>query len=203
MTDKKRWEDRYINGQTTWDISKHDFNLETVVTYTPIKNCKVLEIGCGTGDNSIWLAQHRFQVTGVDIAEPAIQKAIEKSSASDVSCTFIVRDFMENMVEGAPFDFVFDRGCFHSFDSVEDRSHYTLNVAAHLTGEGLWLTIAGSADDPPRDIGPPRRSAQDIILAVEPHFKILSLYTSHFESNRPIPARAWVCLMRKRDNSFR
>ncbi|MFC1539725.1 class I SAM-dependent methyltransferase [Candidatus Latescibacterota bacterium] len=198
MSDKERWEERYSGGQLTWDIGIHDFNLETVVTNTPIENCKALEIGCGTGDNSLWLAQQGFQVTGVDIAEQAIKRAVEKSTKSGVSCNFLVGDFLEDTIEGAPFDFMFDRGCFHSFGSAEERERFAFNAAAHLADGGMWLTIAGSADDSPRDTGPPMRSAQDIITAVEQYFEILSLYTSHFESNRPKPARAWVCLMRKR-----
>ncbi|MFC1489751.1 class I SAM-dependent methyltransferase [Candidatus Latescibacterota bacterium] len=199
MTNKDSWQELYSGGLVSWDIGKHDYNLENVVVDTPIDSCKTLEIGCGTGDNALWLAERGFQVTGVDLVDSAIQKAKEKSAESDVSCTFLTADFMDEKLDGAPFDFIFDRGCFHSFDSLEERSRFALNAAVHLATGGLWLTIMGSADDPPRDTGPPRRSAHDIMIAVEPNFEILSLYTSYFETNRPKPARAWVCLMRKRD----
>ncbi|MFC1539799.1 class I SAM-dependent methyltransferase [Candidatus Latescibacterota bacterium] len=80
MSDKERWNERYSGGKLTWDIGIHDFNLETVVINTPITPCKALEIGSGTGDNSLWLAQRGFQVTGVDIAEQAIKYAVDKSA---------------------------------------------------------------------------------------------------------------------------
>ena len=63
----------------------------------------MLDIGCGSGDNSIWLVQKYFQVTGTDISEIAIGKAKEKASKKDVKCTFHVVDFVRNRVEGAPF----------------------------------------------------------------------------------------------------
>jgi 2-polyprenyl-3-methyl-5-hydroxy-6-metoxy-1,4-benzoquinol methylase len=53
------------------------------------------------GDNSIWLAQNNFQVTGVDLSEVAIQKAREKASKADVKCTFMVIDFLKQAIEGA------------------------------------------------------------------------------------------------------
>jgi len=51
----------------------------------------------------------------------SIKKAKEKASKANVECYFMVVDFLENIIEGAPFDFVFDRGCFHSFSSANDR----------------------------------------------------------------------------------
>jgi hypothetical protein len=93
---------------------------------------------------------------------------------------------------------VFDRGCFHSFTSEDDRSRFANNVAAHLEKAGLWLTIIGNADEHRQGPGPPQRTAADIVLAVEPYFEILLLQTSHFGSNRPKPLRAWRCPMQKR-----
>jgi hypothetical protein len=51
-------------------------------------------------------------VTGVDISEVAIKKAIEKVSRDNVKCTFMVTDFLTSKIEGRPFGFAFDRGCF-------------------------------------------------------------------------------------------
>jgi SAM-dependent methyltransferase len=168
------------------------------VANKPIPSCRVLDIGCGTGDNSVWLAQNGFQVIGTDTSDIALEKAREKASKANVQCGFVLIDFLKNRIEGAPFGFVFDRGCFHSFDSENDRKRFARNVAAHLEKAGLWLTIAGNADEHRQGPGPPQRSAGDIVSAVEAHFMILSLTCSHFGSNRPNPPRAWRCLMQKR-----
>ncbi len=111
---------------------------------------------------------------------------------------FVILIFSLKKVEGAPFGFVFDRGCFHSFSSEEDRNAFSQNVAKHIEDSGLWLTIVGNADEQRETPGPPQRSAKDIILATEPYFEIMSLLTSHFGSNRQNPPRAWRCLLRKR-----
>ncbi|KUO71001.1 MAG: methyltransferase type 11 [Desulfosporosinus sp. BRH_c37] len=189
---------RYKTGNTPWDIGKPDFNLIQSVTTMAIKPCKALEIGCGTGNNSIWLSQNNFNVIGIDTSEIAIQKAIEEASKTNFKCTFIVSDFLTNKIEGVPFGFAFDRGCFHALNSDEERKIFAENVASHLVNDGLWLSIAGNADEKRDRPGPPQLTARDIVNSVESYFEILSLVSSHFGSNHPSPPRAWVCLMRKR-----
>ncbi len=198
MTVEEDYRARYQSGDFPWDVGRVDFNLIDVVTQKPIPSCKALDIGCGTGDNSIWLARNGFEVTGTDSSEIALAKAEEKASKACVRCVFRRIDFLKNAVEGAPFDFVFDRGCFHSFSSEKDRRRFAQNVAAHLSEAGLWLTLVGNADEPRRGPGPPQRTAGEIVSAVEAYFEILSLQSSIFESNRPNPPRAWRCLMQKR-----
>ena len=75
MTVEERYRKRYKSGDTPWDIGQPDFNLIEAVTKTPIQSCKLLDIGCGTGDNSIWLVQNRFQVIGADTSDIALGKA--------------------------------------------------------------------------------------------------------------------------------
>lgn len=198
MTVEDRYRDRYKSGNIPWDIGKPDFNLIELVTQKPIQICKALDVGCGTGDNSIWLAQNRFRVIGTDTSDIALEKAKEKAAEADVECDFVHVDFLGSKIQGAPFGFVFDRGCFHSFSSENDRKDFAQNVAAHLEEAGLWLTIAGNADENRQGPGPPQLTAKEIVLAVESYFKILLLQTSHFESNHPNPPRAWRCLMQKR-----
>ncbi len=198
MTAEEHFKKRYESGDTPWDIGKPDFNLIQTVTTVASEPCKALDIGCGTGDNSIWLSQKNFQVIGIDTSEIAIEKAIGKASKANVKCTFIVIDFLTNRIEGAPFGFAFDRGCFHSLNSDEERKSFAENVAAHLKEGGLWLSLVGSADEQRHGPGPPQRTARDMVNSVESYFEILSLVSSYFGSNRPNPPKAWVCLMRKR-----
>jgi len=198
MTVEKRYKERYEAGDTPWDIGKPDFNLIQTVTTTPIEPCKALDIGCGTGDNAIWLSQQNFHVSGIDTSEIAIEKAKEKALKANVKCAFIVIDFLTSHVEGTPFGFAFDRGCFHSLDSHKERKSFAENVNGHLEKDGLWLSLIGNADEQLHGPGLPQRTAGDIVNSVEPYFEILSLVSSYFGSNRLNPPRAWVCLMRKR-----
>lgn len=198
MSIADRYKERYQAGDTPWDVGRPDFNLIQVVTTKPIKPCKALDLGCGTGDNSIWLAQKNFEVIGIDTSAIAISKAIEKATRANVQCTFKVIDFLTGELTEAPFKFVFDRGCFHSLKTDADRKRFAEKVAAYLEENGLWLSIMGNADEKRLGPGPPQLTAREIVNSVEVYFEILSLMSSHFESNSPRPPRAWVCLMHKR-----
>ena len=198
MLQENRFEERYAKGDTPWDLGRADANLVEMVEKMPVKSCRALDIGCGTGDNSLWLARKAFQVTGVDVSARAIKEARNKAQQDSVECRFLVADFLKQQVDGAPFGFVFDRGCFHSFDSAEERRLFAENVGAHLGKGGLWLSLIASADAPQRDPGPPRLSAAEIVFVVEPFFEIRSLVSGRLDSNRPDPVRCWVCTMKKR-----
>ena len=198
MTPEDRFNEHYKEGSAPWDIGKPDFNLIHTVTTTPIAPCKALEIGCGTGDNAIWLSQQHFTVVGVDASEIAIEKARDKAAKTNASCTFAVLNILKSHADGAPFGFAFDRGCFHTVDSPQERQSFAEQINRHLGENGLWLSLIGSADEQRLSEGPPKRTARDIVSAVEPYFEILSLVSSHFEAHLPDPPGAWVCLMRKR-----
>jgi SAM-dependent methyltransferase len=192
------YEERYQTGDTPWDHGMPDFNLTQLVEHRPIAACKALDIGCGTGDNSIWLAQQGFVITGCDLSETAIARAKEKSSLASVDCKFRVADFLVDSINGAPFGFVFDRGCLHCITDEGDRRRFAKNVAAHLREDGLWLSLVGNADEPEREVGPPQLSASELVSIIEPYFEILSLQTGHFGSDQKDPPQAWVFLVRKR-----
>ena len=198
MSRESRFEERYKTGDTPWDHGTPDDNLINLVIKMPISKCKALEVGCGTGDNTIWLAQQHFVATGCDISRTAIEKAKEKASMSNVNCSFIVADFLNNRIPGSPFGFVFDRGCLHSVDTDKKRRRFAESVASHLEGGGLWLTLTGNADEQVRETGPPQLTARELVTAVEPYCEIISLTASHFGSTQSDPPKAWVCLMRKR-----
>jgi SAM-dependent methyltransferase len=196
---KKRFNDRYITNNLPWDINRPDFNLVQIVKEFEILPCNALDIGCGTGDNVFWAAKNGFTATGIDISPKAIEMAKEKADKNKLKVDFFVRDLFKEEVPGSPYGFIFDRGCFHTFDKKKQRKEYARIVASLLKKDGLWLTLAGNFDDGRLDTGPPKRSANDIVSAVEPFFEIISLRQGRFDSNDEIPSKIWIALMKKRN----
>ena len=192
------FEERYQSGDTPWDHGMVDHNLTDVVSTNMICRCRVLDIGCGSGDNAIWLAQQGFDVVACDLSLTAIQRAKDKLLSIDADVSFLVADFLVDPIADAPFGFIFDRGCLHCMDDESERKCFVEKVASLLEKEGQWLSLIGNADEGEREVGPPRLSASELVSTVEPHFEILSLNSGHFGSNQEDPPRAWICLMRKR-----
>ncbi|MUM15893.1 class I SAM-dependent methyltransferase [Mycobacterium sp. CBMA271] len=76
----------------------------------------VLDIGCGLGDNAIYLAQQGFTVTGLDFAPSAIDQAKGRAAASGVTIDFQVADATTLDGWDDAFDTVIDSGVYHCFD---------------------------------------------------------------------------------------
>lgn len=196
--DRAHWDQRYVEEDLPWDSGKPDAHLRTVIDEHGINPGRGLEIGCGTGTNSIWLAEKGFEMTGLDLSPTAIAKAEAKAAAAGVHLDLLVGDFLVDEIPGGPFEFVYDRGCLHVFDSPDERSRFASRVAGLLVPRGMWHSLIGSTDGPPRDTGPPRRSAAEIVTAVEPHLEILQLRSTTFDQGDHRDARAWVLVARRR-----
>jgi SAM-dependent methyltransferase len=200
MSADNRFENRYKNGDLPWNIKRADFNLINVVTNEPIPIGKAIDIGCGTGDNAVWLANQGFNVTGIDYSQNAVEMAKAKADEKGAQNTrFFFLDILNDKIPRGPYSFVFDRGCFHSFDSPEEQKKYAKRAADLLMNGGLWLSLVGSYDDGRFDQGPPKRTVKDIATAVEPYFEIQYIKTGRFDSNDAVPSKIWICLMKKRN----
>ena len=189
------WNESYASGQLPWDTGQPEPLLIEFVTSGGIAPAPTLEIGAGTGTNAIWLAEHGFDVLGIDLSPLAVERARAKMNERALSCRFAALDFLAAPPPGGPFQFVFDRGCFHVFDEPDERRRFAANVAAVLAPGGLWLSMIGSTEGPRGDVGPPRRSAGEVILAIEPVLEIVELRSAEFRDHG---AKAWFCLSRRR-----
>ena len=189
------WNASYASGEPLpWDTGTPDPMLVEMIESRAIAPGRTLEIGCGTGTNAIYLAQHGFDLLGVDISEVAVDKARAKAEGR---CRFEVVDVLAAEPAGGPFEFVFDRGCFHVFDDEGDRARFAQRVAAHLVEHGLWLSLIGSTEGAPRDEGPPRRSAREVMHAIEPSLEIVQVRSTEFTVYQE-RLKSWLCLSRKR-----
>lgn len=198
--ENNRFEGRYQSGDTPWDHGMVDFNLIEVVARHAVRPCRALDIGCGTGDNSIWLAQKGFDVVACDLSETAVARAQLKAEEANANVFFLASDFLKDSIPDTPYGFVFDRGCLHCMHETTDRTAFVEQVAELLEEQGVWLSLVGNADEEKREVGPPQLSASELVSIVEPRFEILSLCAGQFGSDQEVPPRAWVCLMRKRQD---
>jgi SAM-dependent methyltransferase len=196
------WNANYASDQLLpWDTGEPEPHLVEVVQQNLVPRGRALEVGCGTGTNSIWLDTQGFEVVALDLAPLAIERARAKAEAAAAShCQFEVRDFLAGEPMQGSFQFVFDRGCFHVFSEQEQQVAFASRVASLLGPDGVWLSLIGSTEGPAREMGPPRRSALEIVSAVEPYLELATLRAIQFA---PIPGetaapRAWLCLWRRR-----
>src|SRR5690625_3107495 len=136
----------YRLGFTPWDghaLARGLRNLVESDPETALSPGTALDLGCGTGDNSIYLAQNGWQVTGVDFAPRALHTARTKAQAGKVSVRFVCADIAQLATAGLGDDFalVADSGCLHGMND-RDRAVYAEQVNAVTTPDSRLLIVA-------------------------------------------------------------
>jgi SAM-dependent methyltransferase len=84
----------------------------------------VLDVGCGLGDNAVYLARQGHTVTGIDAAPTAIDHARQRAREQGVDVDFTVADATSLAGFDGRFDSVLDGACYHCLDE-EARHAYT------------------------------------------------------------------------------
>jgi cyclopropane fatty-acyl-phospholipid synthase-like methyltransferase len=102
---------------------------------------KALDLGCGTGTNSITLAKNEWQVIGVDFVGKAIRTARRKAQRADVAVDFRVADVTKLPGITGPFDLILDIGCYHNL-SESGKQDYAQNIFRLLKEGGTFLLYA-------------------------------------------------------------
>src|SRR5699024_12517282 len=77
----QQWDQRYRESERLWSGKVNDAVAAFAQRLTP---GTALDIGCGEGADVIWLAQHGWRATGIDISQVAIQRATEAAHAQKV-----------------------------------------------------------------------------------------------------------------------
>lgn len=172
------WNARYDSGDTPWDSGLPSREMRRILDEQNIAPGRALELGCGTGTNAIELARRGFTVTAIDCSPLALKLAREKASETGVDIKWIEAD-VQNFGEGIePFEFVFDRGCYHCCRRV-DLDGY-LNTLANVTQVGSRaLILAGNADEQ-TEHGPPRVTEAEVRDELGRLFRIVEIKAFRF-----------------------
>jgi len=179
------WNQRYIDADTPWDSGTPSEELKRFLNLGLVKPGRVLELGCGTGTNALFLAQAGFDVTAVDLSEVALKQARKKADAAKASINFIQSDITTLPDLGAPFPFVFDRGTFHIVRTI-NLAGIQKTLTNMIAVDGLYLVLAGNAnEDGPTDKGPPRVTSAQMCAELEgDSFDLVSLEEAKFDGVR-------------------
>lgn len=110
---------------------------------------RLLDLGCGTGDVAIWLAERGFEAYGIDIAPSEIAWAQKKASTRNVSVDFRIGNVVElKDYSDHFFQFVIDGLCLHCIIG-QDRAAVLGSVHRVLQpGGGFFVqTMCGEVND--------------------------------------------------------
>ncbi len=139
------WQRRYGESDRIWSGAP---NTALVACVSGLKPGRALDLGCGEGGDSVWLALQGWRVTGVDISPTAMERThahVQESGLDADAFTGVVADLAEWQPDGE-YDLV--SACFlHS--PVDFPRANVLHRAAAAVRPGGHVLIVGHADPPP------------------------------------------------------
>jgi ubiquinone/menaquinone biosynthesis C-methylase UbiE len=180
MDEYDKWEKvyaRYRAEPLPWELGRpRPVLVDLIKSKKVTPKGKALDICCGLGTNTIYLAQVGFETTGFDISKTAVAQARRKARRTGVEIQFYVGSALDLPFGDDEFDFVFDMGCFHHIFHP-DRGRFVRGIRRVLKKEAHYFMVCfsdknGSAWN--------HFSKQEITTIWSPYFDVISI--DHFSS---------------------
>lgn len=137
----------YLIGFTPWDGHALPVRLRELIEGAPaLPVGRALDVGCGTGDTSIYLARHGWDVTAFDFVNKALDAARAKTAAAGVRVRMLQADVtkLDAYEVGRGFQLIVDNGCLHGLTD-EGRDAYVRQITAAAATDAT-LVVAGFAE---------------------------------------------------------
>lgn len=158
------------------------------------KGKRLLEIGCGTGDDARGFMNLGFVYTGCDISEEGIRLAKKKNP--ECAESFLVEDFF-SLEKIKKFSVLYDKGVFHNLVGPKEREAFVEHAASLLEKDGIWITICGSADNYDPKVPHGAIYLQHLIAPAEMCFEIVEIVKAPYGAkNRSYDG--WYCVFQRR-----
>ena len=145
-SDYEKWKKVYKSyplEALPWELGKPRQVLVELIDKGIIKKGKALDLCCGAGTNTIYLAKKGFVVTAMGISSHAVEYARERAEKAEVKIKFLVENFLHLSFKDGEFDLVSDIGCFHHV-KVKDRDVFIKGVHRVLKTGGTYFLVCFS-----------------------------------------------------------
>ena len=162
-----------------WDIGRPQKEFIRLAEDGEISG-RVLDAGCGTGENALYLASLGFEVWGIDSAPSAIKKAKEKAKKRGLPVNFLLTDTFKLQLLQNKFHTIIDCGLFHGFTD-EERPIFVASLSSAIYPDGKYFMLCFSEQEP-GSYGPRRVTRAEIRAVFYKGWKINYIREAEFES---------------------
>jgi SAM-dependent methyltransferase len=159
------WDASYTDGPAPWDIGEPQPAVVRLADAGALGGA-LLDAGCGTGDNALYLAARGSRPLGIDVAETAVSIARAQAAARGLEAEFLVADALRLDRLERTFDTVLDCALFHALDA-EERREYVASLAS-VTKPGATLYLLCFSDFDPDSSGPHPVSHEELTAPFTP-----------------------------------
>ena len=186
--------DLAYEGTPTWDLGRPQAAVVRLETGGRIHG-EVLDAGCGTGENALFLAERGHVVVGIDLAAAAVRRAEANARDRGVAAEFAVLDALLAPQLGRSFDTVLDVGLFHTLADNE-RVPYARAMAAVSRPGGQMVLLCWSERNA-WGLGPRRVSHMEIRGTFHDGWVVESIDDETYETSLDVEIHAWLATLRR------
>lgn len=131
-----------------WNLENPPPELTGLVDDGTLKPCRAVDLGCGTGNYTRYLASKGFDVTGIDFAPEAIRIATGRAQQEGIPCRFICADLCGDLPASlhGQFGFAFEWEVLHHI-YPEQREAWIRNVHRLLAPGGIYFAVCFHEQD--------------------------------------------------------
>lgn len=151
--DRKHWNRRYAGSELVWTASANRF---LVAEVADLSAGRALDLACGEGRNAVWLAEHDWEVTGVDFADVGLAKAATLAGERNVEVEWVEADLLEYVPEPNAFALV---AVLYLHVVAAQRRRILARAADALAPGGVLLVIGHDSSNPEQGRGGPQDPA--------------------------------------------
>ncbi len=182
-------------GTSPWDIGRPQKEIVNLSEEGLIYG-SILDVGCGSGANALYLASKGHQVSGLDSCPRVIEKARKDASLKHLRAKFILGNALDTFPL-KQIDTLIDSAVYHIF-SDHDRNKYRNNIHEVLKPGGRYIQLIFSENEPCEWGGPRRVERSEIQKAFRKNWRIEEIRDARFESkNDKKGRRAWLSIIRR------
>jgi SAM-dependent methyltransferase len=185
------WDASYHDGPAPWDIGRP----QPAIVRLRFAGA-VLDAGCGTGENALYIASLSLPVLGVDVAETALAIAREKARERGIAAEFAMADAFHLERLERRFETVLDCGLFHTFNS-DERPRYVASLASVIEHDGTLYVLCFSDEGP--DTGPHPVSQEELRAAFNDGWHIVAIEAARVQTrfHGDNGAPAWLATIKR------
>jgi ubiquinone/menaquinone biosynthesis C-methylase UbiE len=147
--DSFSWDNSYRSGdyKKHWHLSIPSQELATFLATISVKKGRALDLGCGAGVETMYLAENGLRASGIDISNKAIGLAKASAQRRQLRIDFRTGTVLDLPYPDKTFSVFNDRGCLHNLDLEEWKSY--ASEAARVAKPGAYFLLRGASDREP------------------------------------------------------
>ena len=184
------WDDSYREAEPApWDIGWPQPAISGLASGEKLAG-SVLDAGCGTGENALYIAGLGHSVLGIDASPTAVEIARRKARERGITAEFAIADALHLVGMNRTFQTVIDCGLFHTFDA-DERRQYLASLATVTEPGGILFILCFSDGTPQTGPHPVSESELRGTFAMESDWRLDAVQPAQIETRlagRDLPA---------------